>query len=75
MPKELAGLQLKVRVRYHIQTEPQHQMLIQKFGLTADDQYHFAVYERNVPLAGDLAVQFEEPAPVSQLACAAPHAG
>jgi hypothetical protein len=74
VPKELAGVQLKVRVRYHIQTEGQHQMLINKFGLTADDAYNFSVYERSVPLAGDLAKQLEEPAP-PQLACTAPHAG
>ena len=74
VPKELAGVHLKVRVRYHIQTEGQHQMLIKKFGLTADDAYNFPVYERTVPLAGDLAKQFAEPAP-PQLACAAPHAG
>jgi hypothetical protein len=75
VPKELAGLQLKIRVRYHIQTEGQHQMLIKKFGLTADDPYYFPVYERSVPLTGDLAKQFEESAPAPQLACATPHAG
>ena len=75
VPKELAGLELKVRVLYHIQTERQHQMLIKKFGLTADDPYHFAVYERSVPLAGDLAKHLDEPSPPPQLACAAPHAG
>jgi hypothetical protein len=75
VPKELAGLQLKIRVRYHIQSERQHQMLIEKFGLTAEDPYHFAVYERIAPLAGDLAKQFEEPAPGPQVACTAPHAG
>ncbi len=75
VPKELEGLNLKVRVRYHIQTERQHQMLIEKFGLTADDPYHFAVFERSVPLTGDLAKHFEEPSPPPQLACATPHAG
>jgi hypothetical protein len=74
LPKDLSGLHLNVRVRYHIQTEGQHEMLIKKFGLTANDPYHFAVYERSVPLTGDLVKQFEEPSP-PQLACAAPHAG
>lgn len=73
VPKELEGLNLKVRVRYHIQTERQHQMLIEKFGLTADDPYNFAVYERNVPLTGDLAKQFEDPSPDPRFACAAGH--
>ena len=75
VPKELAGLHLTVRVRYHIQTENQHQMLVKKFGLTANDPYNFPVYERSVPLTGDLAKQFDDPAPTAQLACAAPHAG
>jgi len=76
LPKDLAGLSLKARVRYHIQTERQHQMLIKKFGLTANDPYHFTVYEREVPLAGNLATLFEEPASDSRLACAAPgHSG
>jgi hypothetical protein len=35
LPKDLDGLKLKTRVRYHIQSEKQHQMLINKFGLTA----------------------------------------
>jgi hypothetical protein len=75
VPKEPGSLQLKILVRYHIQTEGQHQMLIKKFGLTADDPYHFAVFERSVPLTGDLAKHFEEPSLPPQLACATPHAG
>ncbi|HXX73970.1 MAG TPA: hypothetical protein VEI50_02470 [Nitrospiraceae bacterium] len=71
LPKELAGLKLKARVRYHIQSERQHQMLINKFGLTARDPYNFTVYEREVPLVGDLAKHFEEPSRESHLACAA----
>jgi nitrate reductase cytochrome c-type subunit len=75
VPQEVAGLNLKVRVRYHIQSERQHQMLIKKFGLTANDPYNFAVYERSVPLAGDLAKQFREPSSPPQLACATHQAG
>jgi hypothetical protein len=55
LPKEIDGLRLTARVRYHIQTERQHQMLIDKYGLTAKDPYHFTVYERTVPLTADLA--------------------
>ena len=71
LPKDLSGLKLQARVRYHIQSEGQHQMLIEKFGLTANDPYNFIVYERSVPLTGDLAIQFDEPARSSQVACAA----
>lgn len=71
LPKELAGLKLKARVRYHIQSERQHQMLINKFGLTAKDPYNLTVYEREVPLVGDLAKHFEETSRELHLACAA----
>lgn len=60
LPNEIAGLRLKARVRYHIQTERQHEMLIKKYGLTANDPYHFTVYEREVPLTADLARAFDE---------------
>jgi hypothetical protein len=60
LTNEPAGLKLRARVRYHIQTERQHQMLIDRFGLTANDPYNFTVYEREVPLTTDLAQAFDE---------------
>jgi len=73
LPKDVAGLKLTTKVRYHIQTERQHQMLIDKYGLTAPDPYFFTVYERAVPLTGNLAAHFEQtPAERSPMACAAP---
>jgi hypothetical protein len=60
LPNEPAGLKLRARVRYHIQSERQHQMFINKFGLTANDPYYFTVYEREVPLTTDLAQAFDE---------------
>jgi hypothetical protein len=74
-PKDPAGLSLRARVRYHIQSERQHNMLIKKFGLTANDSYNFTVYEREVPLEGDLAKLFEEPTHDARLGCAAPTHG
>jgi hypothetical protein len=74
LPKELDGLRITARVRYHIQSERQHQMLIDKFGLTAKDPYNFIVYEREVPLSTDLAQAFEL-AVDSRLGCPAPHRG
>ncbi|GKS59659.1 hypothetical protein YTPLAS18_31860 [Nitrospira sp.] len=74
LPDDPAGLTLRVRVRYHIQTEGQHQMLIDKYGLTADDPYFFTVYERSAPLTGDLAAAFEgDEKPHDQVACAVPN--
>jgi hypothetical protein len=74
LPKEIEGLRLIARVRYHIQSERQHQMLINKFGLTAKDPYHFTVYEREVPLTADIASTFND-ALDPRVGCAVPHAG
>ena len=73
LPKDVTGLTLITKVRYHIQTERQHQMLIDKYGLTAPDPYFFTVYERAVPLTGNLAEHFKQTVPDSRMACAAPH--
>ena len=76
LPQDLSGLTLKARVRYHIQSDGQHRMLVDKFGLTADDPYVFTVYEREVPLTSNLAAAFEdEPQANHRLACAAPSNG
>jgi hypothetical protein len=56
LPERPEGLRLVAKVRYHIQSEQQHQMLINKYGLTADDPYVFTIYEREVPLTENLAV-------------------
>jgi hypothetical protein len=61
-----------MKVRYHIQSERQHQMLVDKYGLTAKDPYHFTVYERQVPLTGNLADSFDQAGQNTSLACAAP---
>ena len=73
LPKELDGLRLKARVRYHIQSERQHEMLVKKYGLTADDPYWFTIYERDVPLTGNLTASLSDGLD-PRLGCAAPHA-
>jgi hypothetical protein len=60
-------------VRYHIQSERQHQMLINKYGLTAPDPYFFTVYEKAMPLTGNLAAHFEQALDAAPMTCAAPH--
>ena len=72
LPKDIAGLKMTAKVRYHIQSERQHQMLINKYGLTSSDPYSFTVYERTVPLTGNLAAHFEQPSADAPMACAAP---
>ena len=71
LPMDSAGLKLTTKVRYHIQTERQHQMLIDKYGLMAKDPYNFTVYEQAAPLTGNLADQFQNNGAHSRMACAA----
>ena len=54
LPRQMDGLRLTARVQYHIQTEGQHAMLKKKYGLTSPEAYFYTVYERDVPLSGDL---------------------
>jgi hypothetical protein len=73
LPKDSEGLKLKAQVRYHIQSERQHEMLVKKYGLTADDPYWFTIYEREVPLIGNLAASLSD-GPDPRLGCVAPQA-
>jgi hypothetical protein len=75
MPEASKGLTLQTRVRYHILTDGQHEMLKTKYGLMADDPYAFTVYEREVPLNGALASAFVDPLPEPPpMACVSPSA-
>ncbi|MBC7837043.1 MAG: hypothetical protein H7Y39_00140 [Nitrospiraceae bacterium] len=73
LPKDITGLKLTAKVRYHIQSERQHQMLIDKYGLTAPDPYFFTVYEQAVPLTGNLAAHFAQGPTDAPMACAVPY--
>ena len=75
VPKESAGLTLIAKVRYHIQTDGQHQMLIDKYGLTAKDPYNFIVYERAAAITGNLANAFNQSPLRTDLSCVAPGRG
>ena len=74
LAKILSGLLALARLVYFSYTsEKQHQMLINKFGLTAPDPYFFfTVYERAVPLAGNLTAHFDQAPANTAMACAAP---
>ena len=75
VPKESAGLKLVEKVRYHIHMDRQHQMRIDKYGLTAKDPYNFTVYEQVVPLTGNLVAAFAQSVDDTHRACAAPGRG
>jgi hypothetical protein len=57
---EKGTVTLKVRVRYHILTDGQHDMLKQKYGLTGSVPYSFTIYERDFPLNQNLAMTLAE---------------
>lgn len=65
LPEKIDGLRLRTRVRYHILTDAQHEMLQTKYGLTGDDPYRFVVYERAVPLSGDMNFAWEKESDLS----------
>jgi len=60
LPEQAAGLILRTRVRYHILTDRQHEMLRNKYGLVGDDPYRFVIDERTFPLSKDLAAVLNE---------------
>ncbi|HEU4684375.1 MAG TPA: hypothetical protein VFS39_07725 [Nitrospira sp.] len=73
VPKELAGLNQKVGMRYHIQSALRHHIQIKQFGPTANDASNFLLYEWTVPFTGDLAKECEDPSPAPRFAGAAGH--
>lgn len=69
LPDRPNGLTLKALVRYHILTDDQHEMLRSKYGLTSDEPYRFTIYERSLPLSGEMMAALEHDAFEPQLAC------
>jgi len=70
LPTNQDKMTLKTLVRYHILTDDQHEMLKNKYGLTADDPYSFTIYERSFPLSENLAAALNETAYDPRFACA-----
>jgi len=69
LPRQIDGLHLTARVQYHIQTEGQHAMLKKKYGLTSQEAYFYTVYERDVPLSGDLNASLGQGSQDARLSC------
>lgn len=63
IPENTVGLKLRTLVQYHILTDKQHEMLQNKYGLSANDPYRYKVYEREFPLSGNLKAALEEQSP------------
>jgi hypothetical protein len=69
LPAQVNGLTIRARVRYHILTDSQHEMLKTKYGLTGTDPYAFTIYEREFPLAGGPVTAGQADAREPELAC------
>jgi hypothetical protein len=70
LPAQTDALTLKMLVRYHILTDGQHEMLQTQYGLTANDPYAFTIYEREVPLSGELTAALSQGEQDPRLGCA-----
>lgn len=73
LPDRPEGLTLRTRVRYHILTDSQHDMLRRKYQLTGNEPYAFTIYERELPLSGELAAALEKNEPDPRLGCRTEH--
>lgn len=69
LPADLSGVALTARVRYHIQTDGQHEMLQKKYGLTGNDPYYFTIYERTIPLDRTVTATLSAAEPESRPVC------
>ena len=63
VPDRMEGMTVTARVRYHIMTDEQHDMLRTEYGLTGEDPYVFRIYEREFPLDQQLARVLEQEEP------------
>jgi len=50
--REASGLKFRAIIRYHIQSEGTHKMLIKKYGLLSDDPFEFTVFQHEVQIPG-----------------------
>ncbi len=72
MPEGEKGWRVKTRIRYHILTDAQHQMLRDRYSLTGDDPYRFTIYEREFPLDGTLSIALQDQEEDPRLGCDVP---
>lgn len=72
LPRTEKGWSVVARIRYHILTDDQHQMLIDRYGLKSEDPYVFTIYEQEFPLDATLAAALDQPDNHPELGCAVP---
>ena len=72
LPRDRQDLVIEARVRYHILTDGQHEMLKETYGLTAEDPYRFTIYQREFPLDSGLAAALNDQEIDHRVGCAVP---
>lgn len=72
VPEHEKGWRVQARIRYHILTDGQHQMLRDHYSLTADDPYVFTIYDQEFPLDGTLSAALQRQDADPRLGCSAP---
>ncbi len=75
IPENEKGWIVQARIRYHIQTDSQNQMLRDRYDLMADDPYVFTIYEREFPLDATLSTVLQDHEPDLRVGCMAPPDG
>ena len=70
VPDDARNWKVQARIRYHILTDDQHEMLREKYELTAEDPYVFTIYDRDFPLDESLSVALQDQPLDPRVGCA-----
>jgi len=70
VPENVRNWKVQTRIRYHILTDDQHEMLREKYELTAKDPYVFTIYERDFPLDASLSLALQDQPLDPRVGCA-----
>ena len=70
VPEDAKNWKVQTRIRYHILTDDQHDMLREKYELTAKDPYVFTIYERDFPLDESLSLALQDQPLDPRVGCA-----
>jgi len=70
VPEDAKNWKIQTRIRYHILTDDQHEMLREKYELTSKEPYVFTIYDRDFPLDESLSVALQNQPLDPRLGCA-----
>ena len=72
LPEKGPNWKVQARVRYHILTDDQHEMLRTQYELTGNDPYVFTIYNQEFPLDETLSAELADQDPDPRLGCVKP---